>query len=155
MGVNRSLSLTFAHSCMAASPDISVIIEAIKSGWTLIVAPVLGWFGGVFASRRQLKLRRKVIIRDLAGLPIECKAILIQFHDQRTHTLRADPYSPPMCVLVDRGIMIRGPSGGTYDAIDKYMSIHPNIWEVMDDWSATDQSINMVRQSIHERTKTS
>jgi hypothetical protein len=116
----------------------SSIIEIAKWAWTAIAAPVFGWFGGLFAARSHAKRRKKAIIRDLAGLPIECQAILIHFHDQHTHTLRGDPYVPPMCVLVDRGIVMRGASGGTHNAIDRYMSIRPDVWEVMDDWSRYD-----------------
>lgn len=123
-----------------AAPDSS-IVEVIKWGWTAIAAPVFGWFAGRFAARGQMKRRKKAVIRDLAGLPIECKAILIDFHDKHTHTLRTYPGSPPMRVLMQRGIASRGPGGGTYDAVDCYVSIHPDIWEVMDDWAATDRDI--------------
>src|SRR3990170_4413027 len=106
-------------------PD-SNIVELIKVAWSIIAAP-FGWFVGRFAARRQMKRRKEAIIRDLTGLPIECKAILAHFHDQRTHTLRTDPSSPPMLVLIQRGIARRGPGGGTYNAVDSYVSIRADI----------------------------
>ena len=122
------------------------LFEIIKWTGTVIAAPVFGWFGGLFAGRRQMKRRKKAIIRDLAGLPIECKAILIDFHDKHTHTLRTDPGSPPMCLLIQRGIAERGPGGGTYDAIDCYVSILPDVWEVMDDWATFDPGVTEARK---------
>ncbi len=127
------------------APDSS-LLEVIKWAWTAIAAPVFGWFAGLFAARRQMGRRRKVVIRDLAGLPVECKAILIFFHDQRSHTIRTDPGSPPMRVLMQRGIASRGPGGGTYDAVDSYVSIHPDIWEVMDDWVRSDRDVAAARE---------
>lgn len=127
------------------APDSS-IFEIIKWAWTVIAAPVLGWFAGLFAARRQMKRQQKAVIRDLAGLPIECKAMLIHFHDHHTHTLRTDPGSPPMRVLMQRGIASRGPGGGTFDAVNSYVSIHPDIWEVMDDWAASDRDIVPARE---------
>jgi hypothetical protein len=123
----------------------SSIFEIVKWAWPLVVAPVLGWFGGLFAARRQLKRRKKAIIRELSGLPIECKAILANFHDQRAHTLRTDPGSPPMLVLMQRGIAKRGPGGGTYEAVDCYVSIRSDIWEAMDDWIVSDLDIITIR----------
>jgi len=118
-----------------------------------MVAPILGWFAGLFAARRQMKRRKKAIIRDLAGLPIECKAILIHLHNQHTHTLRTNPGSPPMRVLMQRGIMERGPGGGTYDAVDCYVSILPNVWEVMDDWVSVEPRIVEVRECALQFTQ--
>ena len=110
-------------------PAESSIVDLIKLAWTRI------------AARRQMKRRKKAIIRDLTGLPIECKAILINFHDQHTHTLRTDPSSAPMRVLIQRGIARRGPGGGTYDAVDCYVSIRTDIWEAMDEWAVSDPDI--------------
>lgn len=124
-----------------ATPD-STVFEVIKWVWTAVTAPVLDWIAGRFGARQQMKRRRRAIIRDLEGLPIECKAILLEFHNQHTHTLRTDPGSPPMRVLMQRGIARRGPGGGTYDAVDSYVSIAPAVWEVMDDWVAADQQIS-------------
>lgn len=121
----------------------SSVTEIIKTGWTLIVAPVFGWFAGKLGARRQIKRQKKAIIQDLVGLPMECKAILVQFLAQKAHTIRTDPGSPPMCVLIQRGIVDRGPGGGTYDAIDCYMSIRPDFWEVMDDWVFWDKSLTV------------
>ncbi len=70
----------------------------------------------------------------ITGLPPECKAILANFHEHRTHTLRADPLAPTMLVLTGLNIARRG--GGSHDAIDCYMTVVPDVWEMMDDWIA-------------------
>lgn len=74
----------------------------------------------------------------LCGLPPEAKAELVNFHDQRTHTLRLNPGDPVVQLLVDRGILILGPGGGTYDAVDRYATVRPQFWEVVDDWLWTE-----------------
>ena len=124
----------------------SNIVELIKLAWAAI-GPLVGWFVGRSSIRRQIKRRKEAIIRDLSGLPIECKAILIYFYDQHTHTLRTDPSSPPMLVLIQRGIARRGPGGGTYKAVDCYVSISSDIWEAMDDWVISDPDIIAIREN--------
>ncbi|NMG31276.1 super-infection exclusion protein B [Aromatoleum evansii] len=101
---------------------------------------------------RSAKRRKKNIITLLSGLPPESKAVLIDFYEQGTHTRRTDPGDPAVRVLVSSGFLLPGPGGGTYDAIDSYLTIKSNIWEVMDDWVVMDAtSIAMVREKFFEK----
>lgn len=110
------------------------LIETARWMWPLMIAPILGWISGRIAASRNTKRTKKTLIRYLAGLPPEMKSKLINFHNHRTHTLRGDPGSPAMQWLVQHRLVSVGTGGGTYDAIDCYLSIRPDIWEVMDDW---------------------
>ena len=125
----------------------SSIFEVIKWAYVAIVAPLFGWLGGAFAARRTAKRRKKAIFRELSGLPKEAKAILVDFHNQGTHTLRGDPSAPIMRVLIQRRIIVEGSGGGTYDAVDRYLSITPQVWEEMDDWIRSDISLVGLKES--------
>lgn len=129
--------------------------ETIQWVYVAIVSPLLGAVGGWFRSWwvewRSAKRRKKNIITLLSGLPPESKAILIDFHQKGTHTSRADPGDPAVRVLVNSGFVVVGPGGGTYDAIDRYLTIKPDIWEVMDDWVIGDAiSIAYVQEHFFE-----
>lgn len=106
--------------------------------WGAVVVPVLGWLGYFISAMWKRKRRKKALIKFLCGLPIEAKAVLVDFYKDGTHTMRGDPYCPAVCLLVERGVITRGPGGGGYDAADRYLSIRSSIWEVMDDWAAVD-----------------
>lgn len=114
------------------------LVETGKWLWVAIVAPVLGWIAGLGGGRLAAKRRKKARIAHLRGYPPEIKTELIQFYVQGTHTVRGDPGSPAMLVLREQGVVKAGPGGGTYDAIDRYLTIRSDLWEVMDDWVASD-----------------
>ena len=113
--------------------DASGWFEKIQWGWTALGA-ALGWCGTVISGFLKRKRKKTDLINLLLGLPPECKVILADFRKQGTHTMRTDPLSPPMNVLSSMGITELGPGGGTYDAVNRYVTIRPDIWEVMDDW---------------------
>jgi hypothetical protein len=130
-------------------------IEFIQWLYVAVVAPVLGavggWLRGIFLDWRAAKRRNKGLITLLSGLPPESKAVLIHFHDHGAHTLRLDPSDPAVRVLSSAGLMVIGPGGGTYDAVDSYLTIRPDIWQVMDDWIAHDaEAIVRVRARFLE-----
>jgi len=120
-------------------PDIG--LNFFQWLYVAVIAPVFGWLGGVFGAAWKNRRRNKAIVEHLCGLPPECKKVLVEFYENGSHTLRGDPMSPPIRVLINQGIVIRGPGGGTYDAIDRYLSIAPHIWKVMDKWVATDEFV--------------
>lgn len=129
--------------------------EAIQWVYVAIVAPLLGAFGGWLRSWwsewRSAKRRKKNIVSLLSGFPPESKAVLIDFHQNGTHTRRTDPGNPAVRVLVNSGFLVIGPGGGTYDAVDRYLTIKPDVWEVMDDWVVSDAvSITHVQEQFFE-----
>lgn len=66
------------------------------------------------------------------------KAVLIDFHKNHTHTMRLDPGHPAVRFLVGCNVLAVGTGGGTYDAVDRYLTVKPNIWELMEDWVIND-----------------
>jgi hypothetical protein len=129
----------------------ATILEAGKWLFVAIVAPVFGWLGGAGRGWRAAKRRKKALIDQLTGYPPEAKAVLIDFHYNRTHTQRGDPGAPAVLLLMQKGILQVGPGGGTYDAIDRYLTIHPKVWEVMDDWLVRDAvALEIIRQRLAE-----
>jgi len=116
-----------------ATELLPTILDAGKwIGGAIVVAG--GWIAGRWTLRRSRRERRNRIIKHLHGLPDECKAVLLEFYKQGVRTLRGAPHDPPMRVLISQGIVNRGPGGGTYDAVDSYLSIKPEVWDVMDSW---------------------
>jgi len=117
-------------------------IEAARWIYTAIAAPLLGaiggWLRGFLIDRRTAKRRKKAILLKLSGLPPEAKAELIEFHQHGTQTRRADPGKPTIRLLAHEGILSVGPGRGTYDAIDRYLTIRPDVWELMRDWIVSD-----------------
>jgi hypothetical protein len=136
----------------------ATILEAAKWLFVAIVAPVFGWFGGAGRGWREAKRRKKIRIDFLSGLPPQAKAVLIDFHQQGTHTQRGNPGDPVIRMLASKGILQVGPGGGTYDAVDCYLTIRPDLWEVMDDWIARDQVayelvLEMISEAAEERDR--
>lgn len=129
--------------------------EILQWVYVAIFAPLLGAIGGWLRSwwseRRSAKRREKHIVARLSGFPPESKAVLIDFYQHGTHTRRADPGHPAIRVLIKSGYMSVGPGGGTYNAVDSYLIIRPEVWEVMDSRVVKDAgSIAMVRKQFLE-----
>lgn len=133
-------------------PDIG--LDFLQWLYVALIAPVLGWLGGVFGGAWKERRKSKAVIKHLCGLPPECKKILIEFFESRSHTLRGDPLSPPVRLLINQGIVVMGPGGGTYDAVDRYLSVVPHVWKVMEKWAATDEFVlqEMIKAREEELT---
>ena len=134
-------------------------IEIMQWVYVALISPLFGAVGGWFSSWigkwRSSKRREKGIVSHLSGLPLESKAILIDFHQNGTHTRRADPSSPAIRVLISSGLVAIGTGGGTYDAVDSYITISPEVWEVMDAWVASDfLSIASVKKEFFDFVNT-
>ena len=115
--------------------------------YVAILAPVLGWFGGGLNAWHRERRRKKQLVRRLSGMPSEAKAEIVNFHYHRAHTLRGNPTLPAIRLLVGDGIIRVKSGGGSYDAVDRYLTVHPDIWEVMDDWVSADAEAEaIVRQ---------
>lgn len=130
-------------------------LEILQWVYVAIVAPLLGALGGWarawLLERRRGKRRKKVILAELSGLPAEAKSVLVDFYHQGTHTLRGDPSTPVMKLLASRGHIAVGPGTGGYDAVNRYLSVAPDIWEVMPDWVLNDAAaLAIVREQFFE-----
>ena len=130
-------------------------LEFLQWAYVAIIAPLFGALGGWLRSWwlewRSAKRRKKNIVSTLSGLPPEAKAVLIDFHQNGTHTMRVDPGHPAVRVLVSSGVLVVGPGGGTYDAVDRYCTIKPHLWELMDDWMLDDAAgVTSVREKFFE-----
>lgn len=111
------------------------LVEVLRWIGLLVLAPLFGWFGWKLAARRSAKERRRRLFVYFNGLPDKAKAALIEFYEHRAHTLRGDPEDPAIRLLVRAGIVVIGPGGGTYDAVDRYLIIPIDIWEVVNEWA--------------------
>jgi len=84
----------------------------------------------------------------LSGLPTESKSVLVEFVINEKHTLRGDPNSPPVRVLIQHGVLTKGPGGGTYDAVDSYLSVSNKFWTVRHRWLASDAEAMQIQVEI-------
>lgn len=129
--------------------------ELVK--WVLfaVVSPLLVWIGGVLRGRNAERRDRDRRMRFLRGLPSQNKAVLVEFCVQGTHTLRLDPTADGCKLLVAQQILIAGPGGGSYDAVDRYLTIAPEYWELMDEWARRDKFARQLsRQRARELLRT-
>lgn len=131
---------------------MDIDFSALQWLYVAIVAPLLGWVGGWFRSWFLERRKANEVIAHLCGLPLEAKAELVQFNFHGSHTLRCDPMSPPVRLLIDQGVLRRGPGGGSYDAVDSYLTVRADIWKVMDTWVRRDKSIIPVLEEFLEKT---
>ncbi len=131
---------------------MDIDFSAFQWLYVVIVAPLLGWLGGWFQHWHRQRRKTKTIVSRLSGLPPEAKSVLIEFNFQGVHTLRGDPGSPVVRLLVEHGVLSVGPGGGTYDAVDRYLTIRLDVWEAMDDWIKTDVGvIPLLEQFLEKR----
>lgn len=123
-------------------------LQLLQWAYTALAAPLFGWLGGWMHSRRKAEQTRKARISYLSGLPEECKCELLYFKLRGTHTMRGDPGHPAMRLLTQKGIVGVGPGGGTYDAVDSYLSVHQAYWSVLDRWILKDPVAVELMQEI-------
>jgi len=113
-------------------------LQLLQWVYTALAAPLLGWLGGWMHSRYKARQTIKAKVDFLSGMPSECKCELLVFKLHRTHTMRGDPGSPPIRLLERMGVVVIGTGGGTFDAVDRYISVRPAYWSVFDDWLKRD-----------------
>lgn len=101
------------------------IATAAAGGW--LAQDVRAWIRG----RIQAARTRDQWGSYIAGLPPECLDLLGDFVTAGSHTMRANPSEPAMRLLIQRGLVIPGPSGGTYSAVDRYLTLRPDVWDVL------------------------
>jgi len=114
------------------------------------------WFGNWRTNRANAKRRTELIIASLTGLPVEAKAELINQYFQLSQTFRGNPSSPTIRLLIAQGIVYdTGVGGGTYDAVNRYLAINPDVWEKMTMWFVMDggaKALIMARGKPTEET---
>jgi hypothetical protein len=116
----------------------SVILDTAK--WASVpISAVVGWFAGRWKLRRSRKERRERLIKYLDGLQVEAKAVLVRFHENHTHSMRGNPGDRTIAFLIANGVLVQGVGGGTFDAIDCYLTVESRYWEVLSDWIARSQ----------------
>lgn len=113
-------------------------IQLLQWVYTALAAPLLGWLGGWMHSRYKAKKTMKARVDFLSGLPPECKCELLVFKLHGAHTMRGDPGSPPMRILERMGVVVIGTGGGTFDAVDRYISVKLSYWTTLDEWLRKD-----------------
>lgn len=132
---------------------MDIDIGTIQWVYVTLIAPVLGWFGGWFHSWNGKRRKTKAVVAYLSGLPPEVKAELVNFHFHGAHTLRGDPTAPTVSLLVSQGLLSVGPGGGTYDAIDRYLTVRADVWEAMNPWIVTDHKVIGLMEEVLEKSQ--
>lgn len=125
-------------------------LELFKWGVTVLVLPLIGWWAGRRALRRRLAADRRRKLALLCGLPYEMKAVLIDCYDQGAHTVARDPYEPAVAYLVRYGYMTQGPGARGYKAVNAYLTVRPDVWELMPEWVAVDIEARAILEVHHQ-----
>jgi hypothetical protein len=112
----------------------SLILKTAQ--WALApVSAVIAWFARGWAIRRSKERRREQILALLNGLPPETKAVLVHFYEHGTHTMRGNPGERIIEMLINARILRQGVGGGTYAAIDCYLTVRPEGWKFLELWA--------------------
>lgn len=98
-------------------------LDTLKWLFAAVVAPLLGALGAQFGSWWGGRKAAKARLEFLQGMPPEAKSVLMAFEEQGAHTLRLDPMDPPVRLLIHLQVLLVGTGGGTYDAVDCYVSV--------------------------------
>lgn len=125
-------------------------LQLLQWVYTALAAPLLGWLGGWMHSRYKAKQTIKARVDFLSGMPPECKCELLVFKLHRTHTMRGDPGRPPMRLLERMGVVVIGTGGGTFDAVDRYISVKHSYWTMLDEWIRKDTEAVVLMTEIAE-----
>jgi hypothetical protein len=109
--------------------DFQSKFELFRWGWATILLPVFAWIW----TRMALKRRRQALLAEIKGLPVEAKAILRGFYENRTHTMAGNSDHPGVCILVDMGMMRPGPARSMNYTVHTYFTIRADVWKVIND----------------------
>ena len=77
--------------------------------------------------RNITKRKENEVMLKVIGLPCEMKAVLAKYQLHRSHTLKGNPTDPPTRQLIHMGLLIPGEGGGTYDVVNRYLTLSPVI----------------------------
>lgn len=116
--------------------------------YSTLAAPFFAWLFGHVAGRRRARARRRGLIGRLTGLPDELKAVLVDFHMQGAHTLRGDPSAPAIRQLRLMKLVLVGEGGGTYDAVDAYLTVAGEVWDVIGEWVERDPAVARIARGL-------
>nr|WP_320131969.1 hypothetical protein [uncultured Holophaga sp.] len=112
-------------------------LSGLLTGGVLLWIVQQGW--GRHLKRVERKQKKVNLITYLCGLPDEMKAVLLQHHIKGAHTLKGNPGDLATAELIRQGILRLGGAGGEFASVNSYLSVRPDIWEVMrNDWERSD-----------------
>lgn len=103
--------------------------EVLLGIYGTLVAPLLVAVGRRVSALWAKRGRRGKLIRYLAGLPPELKAVLAVHHVQRAHTVGGDPSDPAVMQLANLGLLRKGVGRGSYDAVNAYLVLRTDVFD--------------------------
>ncbi len=116
--------------------------------YSTIAAPFFAWFWSWLAGRRRERNRIRSLVGRLRGLPQDLKAVLVQFQMQGAHTVAGNPSAPAIRQLRAMRIISVGEGRGSYDAVDAYLSIAGDVWDVFDKWAKVDPDVSRLTAEL-------
>ena len=117
----------------------SVSPELLLAIYGTIVAPLLIALGNRISARLGERRERHRLIRYLAGLPNELKAVLVPYYVDGAHTLGGNPSDPAVAQLRHMGLIAVGVGRGTYDVVNAWLALRQDVFEVLDLLALKDQ----------------
>lgn len=130
---------------------MKIDMQLLQWVYVAIAAPALGWIGGWLQQQNKVRQSRKARITFLKGLPDEAKLCLMSFYHNKTHTLRGDPNEPVVRYLTQMKVLHVGTGGGTFDAVDRYLTVMSAYWVVLDRWLLADPiALRLMTEHLQE-----
>jgi len=119
--------------------------------YVAVAAPLLGWLGAWLHQQNKARRSRKARVEFLRGLPEEAKLCLLGFYHNKTHTMRGDPGAPVVRYLTQMKVLHVGTGGGTFDAVDRYLTVMSAYWSIFDRWLVADpDAIRLLAEHLHD-----
>jgi hypothetical protein len=113
---------------------------------TAIVIPLCVYAGARIERRLSAnaaaKKERLSTIQFLMGLPPNAKRLLEDCHMKRSHTQIGDPNIPIIKYMIERCILVVGPSEGGRFIAQHYITVPQHIWVLIPDWLAAEDAIS-------------
>jgi len=76
--------------------------------------------------------------------------VLVEFHEHDFEGLAGDAESPPVRLLIAKGVLRDDGGAGGYEWVNRYISVNPDFCECLREWFNTDTSVPDVAASYRQ-----
>lgn len=122
--------------------------ELLLAIYGTLVAPLVIVAGRRIDAWLKRRARRRELIRYLAGLPLDLKAVLAEYHAEGTHTRPGNPVEQAVMQLSDLGLLRRGTSSGAYAAVSSYLVLRADVFAVLDGLAHADPGFRSLSMKL-------